>query len=162
MEINFKQIGTIHTPYVDRAPYQPVNADEGEFYVEVFPEYREGLAYLGAFRYAYILYYVHELDRPVSMRVSPPWAHGIEVGLFASRSPLRPNPIGLSVVRVKGIHGTRVTTSGLDAFDGTPLLDLKPYIKDLDSKEDADYGWLSPDGDEEHLALHIRGIPHDY
>ena len=96
------------------------------------------------------------------MDVSPPWANGLRVGLFASRSPLRPNPIGLSVVRVKGIENNRVYTSGLDVFDGTPLLDIKPYINDLDSKCDANNGWVQNMNEDEHLALHIQGIPHDY
>lgn len=93
---------------------------------------------------------------------TPPWAGGLTVGVFASRSPRRPNPIGLSIVRVLGVQGNEVITSGLDAFDGTPLLDIKPYVKDLDSKADANYGWVEDLEDREHLTLHIRGIPHDY
>ena len=96
------------------------------------------------------------------MIVSPPWAEGKRVGVFSSRSPLRPNPIGLSVVRVKSIVENRIYTSGLDVFDGTPLLDIKPYIKDLDSKTDANYGWVEEMDDMEHLVLHIKGIPHNY
>lgn len=92
----------------------------------------------------------------------PPWAGGLRVGVFASRSPRRPNPIGLSIVRVLGVKDNEVITSGLDAFDGTPILDIKPYIKDLDSKADANYGWVEDLEDREHLTLHIRGIPHDY
>lgn len=92
----------------------------------------------------------------------PPWAGGLRVGVFASRSPRRPNPIGLSIVRVLGVEENEVITSGLDAFDGTPILDIKPYIRDLDSKADANYGWVEDLEDREHLTLHIRGIPHDY
>lgn len=92
----------------------------------------------------------------------PPWAGGLRVGVFASRSPRRPNPIGLSIVRVLGVKDNEVITSGLDAFDGTPILDIKPYIKDLDSKADANYGWVEDLEDREQLTLHIRGIPHDY
>lgn len=55
-----------------------------------------------------------------------------------------------------------IPTSGFDVFDGTPLLDIKPYIKDLDSKGDANYGWIEDLEDRDHLMLHIRGIPHDY
>ena len=86
----------------------------------------------------------------------------MEVGLFASRSPVRPNPIGLSIVRLKRIEGNVVYTSGLDVFDGTPLLDIKPYIKGLDSKDDANYGWIKELDDKDHLLLHIKGIPHEY
>jgi tRNA (Thr-GGU) A37 N-methylase len=96
------------------------------------------------------------------MMIQPPWAKGKKVGLFASRSPVRPNPIGLSIVRIKKIIENKIYTSGLDVFDGTPLLDIKPYIKDLDDKFDADYGWIKEMDDTEHLSLHIKGIPHGY
>jgi len=97
------------------------------------------------------------------MTVSPPWTPDTKVGLFASRSPARPNPIGISIVRVKKITGNEIITSGLDVFDNTPLLDIKPYIKDLDSKNDANYGWLDDlESNKQHLLLHIKGIPHDY
>ena len=84
------------------------------------------------------------------------------MGLFASRSPVRPNPIGLSVVRIKKIVGSVVYTSGLDVFDKTPLLDIKPYIKDLDTKLDANYGWLDEPEERDHLVKHIKGEPHSY
>ena len=157
-----RRIGVIHTPYTLEAPYQPIEEDSGEFYVELDARYADGLRELDAFRYVYLIYHIHRLDRPVSMVVSPPWTDSFRVGLFASRSPLRPNPIGLSVVRLKGVEGNRVMTSGVDVFDGTPLLDIKPYLRDLDSKADANYGWLEQLPDMSHLALHIYGIPHDY
>jgi tRNA-Thr(GGU) m(6)t(6)A37 methyltransferase TsaA len=84
------------------------------------------------------------------------------VGVFASRSPTRPNPIGLSVVRIKRIEGNVIHVSGLDVFDGTPLLDIKPYIDELDVKKDANLGWVGDMDDPEHLALHIQGVPHDF
>ena len=157
--LSFKQIGVIRTPYKDSAPYQPVEDDEGDFRIVVDPEYAEGLYKLEKFKYIYVIYYIHKVRREVSMIVTPPWAHGTEVGVFASRSPVRPNPIGLSIVKVKKVSGNEVHCTGLDAFDGTPLLDIKPYVKDLDSKPDANYGWIE---DSEHLLLHIKGIPHDY
>ena len=162
MEIIFHPIGVIHTPYHDKAPYQPVETDEGNFQIEVFQEYREGLQDLESFRYIYLLYYIDRLTRQISMKVEPIWAGEITVGLFASRSPLRPNPIGLSVVKMLKIEENIIHTSGLDVFDGTPLLDIKPYIKDLDAKADANYGWIEKTGDLRHLALHILGIPHEY
>jgi tRNA-Thr(GGU) m(6)t(6)A37 methyltransferase TsaA len=157
-----RQIGTIHTPYVDNAPYQPVEEDRGTFSIELFQQYIDGLAELNRFSYMYVLYYVHKLKGEAAMTISPPWAHNKKVGLFASRSPLRPNTIGLSIVRIKRIVKNNIYTSGLDVFDGTPLLDIKPYIKDLDSKDDADYGWIENLKGYEHLLLHIKGIPHEY
>lgn len=161
-EYRLKPIGVIRTPYVDSAPYQPLANDEGEFRLCVDSPYADGLKDLDRFRYIYVLFLIHRIDRKPSMSVTPPWTPGKKVGLFSSRSPVRPNPLGLSIVEVKQVKGNDVFTSGLDAFDGTPLLDIKPYIKDLDSKEDANYGWLEDLEDRDHLLLHIKGIPHDY
>ncbi|MEA3543964.1 MAG: tRNA (N6-threonylcarbamoyladenosine(37)-N6)-methyltransferase TrmO [Thermodesulfobacteriota bacterium] len=160
--LKFAPIGIIKTPYLDSAPYQPVDTDEQEFYLQLEPEYATGLKDLDSFTYIYVLYFIDRLNSAPKMEVSPPWVDGQQVGLFASRSPVRPNPIGLSVVRVKKIINNRVYTSGLDVFDGTPLLDIKPYINDLDSKCDANNGWVQGMDEDEHLALHIQGIPHNY
>lgn len=125
-------------------------------------QYVDGLTKLGTFQYIYIIYYANRITSKVEMMVSPPWAEGKQVGVFASRSPVRPNTLGLSVVRIRRIIDNKIYTSGLDVFDETPLLDIKPYIKDLDNKSDANYGWVEEMNDMEHLALHIKGIPHDY
>jgi len=162
MSFELKQIGIIRTPYTDNAPYQPVDNDEGDFRIVVEPQYVRGLYKLAKFRYIYIIYFIHRIKRKLSMEAHPPWTDGMKVGVFASRSPVRPNPIGLSIVRIKHIVDNEIHTSGLDVFDGTPLLDIKPYIKDLDAKIDANYGWIEEIGDREHLLLHIKGIPHDY
>jgi tRNA-Thr(GGU) m(6)t(6)A37 methyltransferase TsaA len=161
--LGYKQIGIIRTPYIDSAPYQPVMNDEGEFRIVVEPEYGRGLMDLESFRYIYLLYYVDRLNRSAVMVESPAWASDMKIGLFATRSPVRPNPIGLSIVRLKKVVGNEVFTSGLDVFDKTPLLDIKPYVKDLDSKKDANYGWIGDvAGNKQHLLLHILGIPHEY
>lgn len=162
MSFELKQIGVIRTPYTDNAPYQPVEEDDGDFRIVIEPQYTEGMYKLAGFRYIYVIYYIHHVKREQSMIVSPPWAGGVKVGVFASRSPVRPNHIGLSIVRIKGIINNEILTSGLDVFDGTPVLDIKPYIKDLDTKPDANYGWIEEMEDHEHLLLHIKGIPHDY
>ena len=161
-KISFRPIGTIYTPYTNAAPYQPVEDESGDFRVVVHPIYADGLHLIEKFNYIYLLYYIDRLEREIAMEVSPPWAQGRQVGLFASRSPARPNPIGLSIVRLKSVRGNTLITSGLDVFDGTPLLDIKPYIRDLDTKADANYGWLEGIKDHDHLMLHIKGIPHDY
>jgi tRNA-Thr(GGU) m(6)t(6)A37 methyltransferase TsaA len=162
LPFKLKQIGVIRTPYTDDAPYQPVDNDEGDFRIVIDRQYIDGLRQLDKFSYIYVIYLVDRTKRELSMAVTPPWSGGTEVGVFASRSPVRPNPIGLSVVRIKRIVGNEIYTSGLDAFDRTPVLDIKPYIKDLDTKADADYGWIENSADREHLRLHIKGIPHDY
>jgi tRNA (adenine37-N6)-methyltransferase len=162
ISIQFNSIGVIHTPYIEKAPYQPVKNDEQQFSIVVDPEFMQGLHELDRFNYIIVLYHIHLLKKKAEMSVMPPWSNGQKVGLFASRSPVRPNPIGLSIVRIKKIEKNIIFTSGLDVFDNTPLLDIKPYIKDLDSKLDANHGWLENLEDKEHLWLHIKGIPHKY
>ena len=163
INFKFKRIGIIKTPYIDNAPYQPVDEDKGEFRIVVNAKYAKGLLDLSSFRYIYVVYYIDRLRRQPSMVVSPPWTSGAKAGLFASRSPVRPNPIGISIVRIKKIVKNEIFTSGMDVFDNTPLLDIKPYVKDLDSKDDANYGWLAGlKEDKEHLLLHIKGVPHEY
>ncbi|MBN2154925.1 MAG: tRNA (N6-threonylcarbamoyladenosine(37)-N6)-methyltransferase TrmO [Candidatus Lokiarchaeota archaeon] len=157
-----KQIGVIRTPYTDNAPYQPIQEDQGLFKIVIDPQYVEGIHKLEQFRYIYVLYYVHRIIQNPRNVISPSWTEGMNVGIFASRSPVRPNLIGLSVVQVKKISNDTIFTTGLDVFDETPLLDIKPYIKDLDSKCDANYGWIEDLDEYEHLLLHIKGIPHDY
>ncbi len=161
---NYKleQIGIIKTPYQNSAPYQPIDTDDDKFYIIINHQYADGLSELGKFQYIYVIYYANRITCKPEMMVSPPWAEGKKVGVFASRSPVRPNPLGLSVVRIRNIIENKIYTSGLDVFDGTPLLDIKPYIKDLDDKSDANYGWIEEMNDMEHLTLHIKGIPHDY
>ena len=162
MEIVYKPIGIIRTPYKDKAPYQPITSEKGVFKIVLDKKYEESLQGLEEFEYIYLLYHLNMIhDRPKNL-VTPPWAKNKRVGLFASRSPNRPNPIGLSVVKLRGITKNILYTSGIDVFDNTPLLDIKPYIKELDSKYDSNYGWLQNQKDYEHLLLHIKGIPHDY
>ncbi len=157
----FKKIGVIKTPYIDNAPYQPVEEDKGEFCIVLDDKYAEGLAKLEKFRYIYVIYYLDRAREETPMIINPAWIDSKKVGLFASRSPERPNPIGLSVVKVKRIEDNKIFTSGLDVFDNTPLLDIKPYVKDLDSKKDSNYGWIENlKGNMEHLLSHIKGIPH--
>jgi tRNA-Thr(GGU) m(6)t(6)A37 methyltransferase TsaA len=129
-----RRIGTIRTPYKEKAPRQPVEKAEGEFHLVIDPQYVSGLRGLESFRYVYVIYYMHRIQDDVSMMVKSSRAGGKEVGLFASRSPKRPSPIGLSIVQVLKIVDNEILTSGLDAFDGTPLLDIKPYVRNLDCK----------------------------
>ena len=163
MKFNIKQIGVIHTPYKDNAPYQSDEKTEGDFTIEIYPEYESALTSLEKFKHIYVLYYLDRLDDDYQNVISPPWTEEkTSVGIFASRSPNRPNPIGLSVVKVLKIEKNIITTSGIDAFDETPLIDIKPYIKNLDSKEDANYGWVNITQFDEHLKLHLAGIPHKH
>jgi tRNA-Thr(GGU) m(6)t(6)A37 methyltransferase TsaA len=143
MDILFHPIGTIHTPYTsqDEVPHQPDPEAKGAFYIQLNPELADGLYRLDSFNYIQVFFFLDRPDKPVTLHVRPPSGGGMEVGLFASRSPRRPNPIGLSTVRLKGITGTRLDISGIDVLDNTPLLDIKPLFKGLDLKEDVNDGW---------------------
>ncbi len=162
MKFSLKQIGIIHTPYLDNAPYQSVEKTDGDFSIEIDPEYESALISLEQFTHIYVLYYLDRVDEDPKNIISPPWAGSQSVGVFASRSPNRPNPIGLSVVKILRIKKNIITISGIDAFDNTPLIDIKPYIKNLDSKEDANFGWVNITELDEHLKMHLAGIPHKH
>ena len=159
----FESIGVIRTPYKDTAPYQPVQFKGDEFKLVLEPQYAEGLKHLDTFNYIYVIYALDRIRvKSKQMQISPPWAPQMKVGVFASRTPNRPNPIGISIVKIKKINRNIIYISGIDAFDGTPVLDIKPYLNLLDAKTDANLGWVSQTGDKTHLALHIRGIPHKH
>lgn len=143
--IHFSPIGVIHTPYIEDAPFQHYEEAEGLFFIELFKEYKQGLYLLDRFRYIYILFYMDRLKKPWHLRVHPHRGHGMEVGLFATRSPNRINPIGLTTARIFRIENNRIYTSGLDILDSTPLLDIKPYVADVDMKPDANMGWIDPE-----------------
>ena len=145
MDILFHPIGTIHTPYTthDEVPHQPDSAATGDFYIQLNPDLTDGLYRLDTFNYIQVFFFLDRPDKPVTLHVRPPSGGGMEVGLFASRSPRRPNPIGLSTVKLFNISGSRLDISGIDVLDNTPLLDLKPHFKGLDLKEDANDGWRS-------------------
>lgn len=163
MNIDLKPIGTIHTPYIPTLPIpeQPVQDAPGEFWISLNPEYVEGLSELSSYRYITLLFYLDKVSEK-SLKVNPSIAPELEVGIFASRSPRRPNPLGLSVVELRGIEGNEILISSIDAYNGTPLLDIKPYIKSIDIKADANDGWMDALPDKEHLLAHFLGLPHDH
>ena len=139
--LNF--IGEIRTPFDETNC--PRHADEklkAEARIFVFPKYRPGLKDLEKFKYIYVLFYLDRPHKPVSMIAHPPYLKGKEVGVFASRSPNRPNPVAFSVVRLKRIEKGALITSAIDAYDRTPLIDIKPYFKGEDHKHKSNDGWL--------------------
>ena len=156
-------IGRAHTPYKEKAPYQPQpeNMNDGEFYIQVEPQYASATLALNSFSHIFVLSYLDKSTDPETT-VRPPWKNDEKrYGIFATRSPNRPSPIGLTKVRLKRVEGTRIYTGPLDLFDGTPILDIKPYIHTLDSQtveeEAGNDGWLEG---SDHLELHRLGIPH--
>lgn len=163
MAITFQSIGTIYTPYFPfNTPHQPLPDAPGDFWITLNPEYESALKSLDNFNYIYVLYHLDQVSPPIELLTHSPWAPELEIGLFASRSPKRPNPIGLSIVKVKEIRGNEIVISGIDAYNGTPLLDIKPYIHFQDSMTDANNGWFDTLPDKEHSIAHALGRAHEH
>jgi len=138
--LKLKPIGVIHSPYhAGQVPYQGCGREEiGE--VEVFEQFAEGLKDIEGFSHIVLIYWFHK-SRGYSLMVRTPW-DTTPHGLFTTRSPNRPCPLGLSVVRLVARKGNILKVKDLDAIDGTPLLDIKPYVPTVDEKSDIKIGWL--------------------
>ncbi|MHC1591612.1 MAG: tRNA (N6-threonylcarbamoyladenosine(37)-N6)-methyltransferase TrmO [Candidatus Helarchaeales archaeon] len=154
MKVVFEPIGILHTPYKEQAPFHPIDDAVGEFYLELDDRFKEGLSDLDSFSHVYVLFYFHRSSGSVPLMVSPPWTDRW-FGVFATRSPRRPNGIGLSIVRLRKIEENRVYISGIDALDGTPVLDIKPYTRHFDLKADANSGWMDEVSNFEELREHF-------
>jgi tRNA-Thr(GGU) m(6)t(6)A37 methyltransferase TsaA len=133
-------IGIIHTPFTDKSQ-TPIQASRSQAkgVVEVYPEYAEGLQDLEGFSHIFLLYAFHE-SSDYSLLVRPFLDDQLR-GLFATRYPARPNPIGLSVVKLTSRIGNSLEIEEVDMLDGTPLLDIKPYVMDFDNRTDTRCGW---------------------
>ncbi len=142
MKIEYEPIGVIHSPHHEAAgtPIQPSRAKGVFGTVEVYPEFAPGLADLDGFSHIILLCHLHRA-KPHELRVIP-YLDTVLRGLFATRAPSRPNPIGLSVVRLIGIEGNVLSIEAIDMLNGTPVLDIKPYVGDFDRPEGVRYGWL--------------------
>lgn len=141
-KITYKSIGVIHTPHKEPSgiPIQAKAAETIEGTVEVFAEYAEGLKDLSGFSHIVLIYHFHR-SRKAALHQKP-FLDDEERGVFAIRSPSRPNPVGLSVVRLVGVENNILTVKGLDILDGTPLIDIKPYVPEFDVFEVDRIGWL--------------------
>lgn len=145
-------IGIIRTPFA-QATGMPVQASMARGVrgsVELFPEYVEGLADLGGFERIWLLYWF-DRARPFRLTVKP-FLHDAEHGLFATRAPARPNPIGISCVELIEIKGNILVVSDLDILDRTPLLDIKPYCPRFDIFEVQRTGWVDGTSSENRTA----------
>jgi tRNA-Thr(GGU) m(6)t(6)A37 methyltransferase TsaA len=141
-KICFKPIGTIHTPYISLKgiPIQ-FSMSEEEGCIEIYPEYQGGLKDLEGFSHIYCLYFFDMIKTPVPLQ-SKPFLSNEKKGVFATRTPFRPNPIGISVLRVKKVENDRVYVKNVDILDKTPILDIKPYVTDFDCVKVHTKGWL--------------------
>ncbi|MCP4590582.1 MAG: tRNA (N6-threonylcarbamoyladenosine(37)-N6)-methyltransferase TrmO [bacterium] len=140
--ITFKPIGIIHSPFKQSAgtPIQSVLAPQAEGTVEVFEEFAEGLGDVDAFSHLHLLYAFDRARTPTLTCV--PFLDDKPRGVFATRAPARPNGLGLSIVRLVRREGSRLRVRELDILDGTPLLDIKPFVPRFDARPEATSGWV--------------------
>jgi tRNA-Thr(GGU) m(6)t(6)A37 methyltransferase TsaA len=141
--VSFEPIGIIRTPFLasEGMPIQAVVADGAAGTVEIDTRFQEGLADLDGFSHLILLYHLHRV-RGARLTVTP-YLDDRPHGIFATRSPARPNAIGLSTVRLVGVRGATIDILDVDMLDGTPLLDIKPYVPELDDRRATKIGWFS-------------------
>jgi tRNA-Thr(GGU) m(6)t(6)A37 methyltransferase TsaA len=136
-----KPIGIIHSPFKHRedTPIQPIRSKAiGE--IEVYKEYQEGLEDIGGFSQIILIYRFHK-SRGYRLKVKPFLDDKLR-GVFATRAPRRPNQIGISVVKLLRRENNVLFVKGIDVIDGTPLLDIKPYVPDFEPEAEIKIGWL--------------------
>ncbi len=153
MQITFEAIGTIKSPFkrIDDMPIQPSGAADVIGEVILKPELSRGLDDVAGFSHLILIYCLHR-SRGFELKVKP-FLDDRRRGIFATRAPRRPNPIGLSVVKLIARENNRLTVAGLDVLDQTPVLDIKPYVPDFDAVDKPVIGWLT---DRRHLAASKR------
>lgn len=141
-DIRYKPIGIIHTPFKSGkgTPIQPGAGKNYQGKIELFPEYKKGLKDLDGFSHIILLYHMHKAGQYDLL--SKPFMDKIKRGIFAIRAPARPNSIGLSVVRLRKIEDNILYIQDLDILDGSPLLDIKPWVDVFDRRENIKKGWL--------------------
>ena len=141
MNVIYEPIGTIHSPFKEHAdtPVQGIFSPESAGEIEVFPQYAEGLKDLSGFSYIILLYHFHR-SQGYSL-LKRPFLDDEDKGIFSIRHYQRPNPIGISIVRLDKVKGNRLAVSEVDVIDGTPLLDIKPYLPYFDVRQPEKIGW---------------------
>lgn len=142
MKIEFEPIGEIHSPFntLEDMPIQPTSDASKAGQIVIYEPYIDGLKDLEGFSHIILLTYLHQVRE--SRLTVVPFLDSTPHGVFATRAPTRPNPIGLSVVKLVSIEGDTLHVENLDMLDGTPLLDIKPYIPDFDQLGKTRIGWL--------------------
>jgi len=142
MKIVYEPIGIVHSPFKEAkgTPIQPSRSENAEGSVEIHQQFVDGLRDLDEFSHIVLLCHLHK-TRKHRLRVTP-FLDTEPRGLFSTRAPSRPNPIGLSVVELLSIEGTTLNIRGVDLLDGTPVLDIKPYVGEFDEPVKLRTGWL--------------------
>jgi len=142
VKIEFTPIGIIHTPFktIENIPIQPAAGKTIEGWIEIFDEYTEGLSDLDGFSHIYLLFHLHR-SKSYSLKLIP-FLDTVKRGVFSTRSPARPNPLGLSIVEIVSIHDNIINIKGIDILDGSPLIDIKPYVPDFEVTKNIKKGWF--------------------
>ncbi len=155
--LNLTPIGVIHSPHREAGatPIQPVCAQGARGEVELFEAYAAGLDDVDGFSHVHLLYWLHRSGSP-ALKVTP-FLDDTPRGVFATRAPNRPNPLGLSVVRVVERRGRTLVVEDLDVLDGTPLLDIKPYVERFDVRTSTRGGWTEKVDDATFKERGARG-----
>lgn len=151
-EVRYKPIGVIHSPFKEPKglPMQSTSSKSVRGTVELESEYVDGLKDIEGFSHIILIFHLH-LSKGYSLEVKPFLDDHLH-GLFTTRAPRRPNPIGISVVRLLKVEGRVLYVEDLDMVDGTPLLDIKPYVPVLDDRKAERIGWLSGKVDQMHAT----------
>jgi tRNA-Thr(GGU) m(6)t(6)A37 methyltransferase TsaA len=141
-DFRFRPIGVLHSPFDEPkgTPIQGAYAREAEGTAEIYEEFRGGLNDLDGFSHLYLIY-VFDRSRDFRLKVKP-YRDDTERGVFSTRAPKRPNQIGLSIVRLVEVHSNVLRLAEVDFLDGSPLLDIKPYVPPFDHREDVRFCWL--------------------
>ena len=139
--VTYRTIGVIHSEHTrpEETPIQPIYAAGCRGHVEVFPEFADGLRDIETFSHIYLVYHLHRAGK-VKLTVNP-FLQDVERGIFSTRAPWRPNPIGLSIVELLAREGNILRLDRVDVLDGTPLLDIKPYTTRFDCIQTTRNGW---------------------
>jgi tRNA-Thr(GGU) m(6)t(6)A37 methyltransferase TsaA len=155
--LTLSPIGIIHSENCDpaRTPIQPVCAEGCCGRVEVLDEYADGLVDIEGFSHLHLLYWLHR-SAPASLMVTP-YLEDVPHGIFATRTPTRPNPLGLSVVRLVERRGRMLFVEDVDVLNGTPLLDIKPYVERFDVRLGTRGGWTDSVDAETFCRRGTRG-----
>ena len=153
--VTLRPIGVIRSPHshAETTPIQPVYARGASGRAEILPEYTDGLRDLEGCSHIVLIYWFHKAPAP--RLIVRPFLEETTHGVFATRAPCRPNPIGFSVVRLVRREANLLHLEDADILDGTPLLDIKPYVTRFDYREDARYGWQD-EVDEPTARIHGR------
>jgi tRNA-Thr(GGU) m(6)t(6)A37 methyltransferase TsaA len=141
--ITYTPIGVVHSPFIEpkNVPIQAAASKNTQGTLEIYPPYVEGLKDLNGFSHLIVLYHFHRIT--TTKLLVKPFLDDQLHGVFATRAPARPNPLGLSIVRLNKIENGTLYIQDVDMLNGTPVIDIKPYVPQFDYRENVRIGWFN-------------------